>query len=146
SRPIVGRAMLTTVASSEAIPEPSTVIASTQRPGTEEEERAGASAVVMSRQLRSLRGLSYGLAALQARPATRGPSASATRRHGPAWSCPRSCCGVHPILVGTGKHLFGEATTTVRGRHDPAPRRASAVFMQCCRGQDRTGGELRCGK
>jgi hypothetical protein len=33
---MVGRAILTTVASSEAIPEPSTVIASTQRPGVEE--------------------------------------------------------------------------------------------------------------
>jgi hypothetical protein len=32
----VGRAMLTTVASSAAIPEPSTVIASTHRPGAEE--------------------------------------------------------------------------------------------------------------
>ena len=36
SRPIVGRAMLTTVASSEAIPDPSTVMISTQRPGAEE--------------------------------------------------------------------------------------------------------------
>jgi hypothetical protein len=36
SRPMVGRAMLTTVASSAAIPEPSTVITSTQRPGAEE--------------------------------------------------------------------------------------------------------------
>jgi hypothetical protein len=33
---MVGRAMLTTVASSAAIPEPSTVIASTHRPGAEE--------------------------------------------------------------------------------------------------------------
>jgi hypothetical protein len=36
SRPMVGRAMLTTVASSAAIPEPSTVMASTHRPGVEE--------------------------------------------------------------------------------------------------------------
>jgi MFS family permease len=34
--PMAGRAILTTVASSEAIPEPSTVIASTHRPGAEE--------------------------------------------------------------------------------------------------------------
>jgi hypothetical protein len=33
---MVGRAMLTTVASSEAIPEPSTVTASTHCPGAEE--------------------------------------------------------------------------------------------------------------
>jgi hypothetical protein len=33
---MVGKAMLTTVASSAAIPEPSTVTASTQRPGAEE--------------------------------------------------------------------------------------------------------------
>jgi hypothetical protein len=33
---MVGKAMLTTVASSAAIPEPSTVTASTQRPGDEE--------------------------------------------------------------------------------------------------------------
>src|SRR5215469_17143773 len=39
--------MLTTVASSEAIPEPSTVTNSTHRPGAEEYERAGASAVVI---------------------------------------------------------------------------------------------------
>jgi hypothetical protein len=36
SRPIVGRAMLTTVASSAAIPEPSTLTASTHRPDAEE--------------------------------------------------------------------------------------------------------------
>src|SRR5215472_14924039 len=47
SRPIVGRAMLTTVASSEAIPEPSTVTNSTHRPGADEYESAGASAVVI---------------------------------------------------------------------------------------------------
>jgi hypothetical protein len=35
-RPMAGRAMLTTVASSAAMPEPSTVIASTHRPGAEE--------------------------------------------------------------------------------------------------------------
>src|SRR6266487_1391986 len=45
---MVGRAMLTTVASSAAIPEPSTVIASTQRPGAEEYVRTGASAWVIS--------------------------------------------------------------------------------------------------
>ena len=45
---MVGKAMLTTVASSAAIPEPSTVTASTQRPGAEEYDRAGASAVVTS--------------------------------------------------------------------------------------------------
>src|SRR5215469_9967674 len=39
--------MLTTVASSEAIPEPSTVTNSTHRPGAEEYESAGASAVVI---------------------------------------------------------------------------------------------------
>src|SRR6516162_3094979 len=39
--------MLTTVASSEAIPEPSTVTTSTHRPGAEEYESAGASAVVI---------------------------------------------------------------------------------------------------
>jgi hypothetical protein len=37
---MVGKAMLTTVASSAAIPEPSTVTASTQRPCAEEYERA----------------------------------------------------------------------------------------------------------
>src|SRR6266513_1861077 len=46
---MVGRAILTTVASSAAIPEPSTVIASTQRPGAEEYVRTGASAWVISR-------------------------------------------------------------------------------------------------
>src|ERR1044072_5461717 len=53
SRPMVGSAMLTTVASSAATPDPSTVTASTQRPGAEEYERAGTSAVVMSRHLLS---------------------------------------------------------------------------------------------
>src|SRR5579859_4319456 len=45
---MTGNAMLTTVASSAAIPDPSTVTASTHRPGAEEYERAGASAVVIS--------------------------------------------------------------------------------------------------
>src|SRR4029078_7748651 len=43
SRPMAGRAMLTTVASSAAIPEPSTLTASTHRPDAEEYERPGAS-------------------------------------------------------------------------------------------------------
>jgi hypothetical protein len=57
---MVGRAMLTKVASSAAIPEPSTVIASTHRPGAEEYERAGASAVVMSRTAPVVEGPAYG--------------------------------------------------------------------------------------
>jgi len=43
-----GKAMFTTVASSEAIPEPSTVTASTQRPGAEETRKEGTATAVMS--------------------------------------------------------------------------------------------------
>src|SRR2546429_1442195 len=46
---MVGRAMLTAVASSAAIPEPSTLTASTHRPDAEEYARSGASAAVMAR-------------------------------------------------------------------------------------------------
>src|ERR1700727_1996215 len=46
---MAGRAMLTTVASRAAIPEPSTLTASTHLPGAEEYERPGASATVMAR-------------------------------------------------------------------------------------------------
>jgi hypothetical protein len=46
---MVGRTMLTTVASSAAIPEPSTLTPSTHRRGAEEYERSGASAAVMAR-------------------------------------------------------------------------------------------------
>jgi len=42
-----GKAMFTTVASSEAIPEPSTVTASTQRPGAEETRKEGTAIVLM---------------------------------------------------------------------------------------------------
>ena len=55
SRPMVGKAMLTTVASSAEILEPSTVTVSTHRPGAEEYARAGASAAVMAAPLRGQR-------------------------------------------------------------------------------------------
>jgi len=45
---MVGNAMFTTVASSEAIPEPSTVTASTQRPGVDETSKEGLTAVAMA--------------------------------------------------------------------------------------------------
>jgi hypothetical protein len=45
-RPMAGRAMLTTVASRKASPEPSAVTAATHRPGSEENDSAGASLVV----------------------------------------------------------------------------------------------------
>ena len=45
----ISRAMLTTVASRAAIPEPSTLTASTHRPDAEEYERPGASTAVMAR-------------------------------------------------------------------------------------------------
>src|SRR5215471_18068050 len=45
---MVGSAMFTTVASIAAIPDPSTVIATTHRPGAEDMTRAGASDVAIS--------------------------------------------------------------------------------------------------
>src|SRR6516162_8455279 len=96
SRPMAGRAMLTTVASSAAIPEPSTVIASTQRPGAEEYERAGASAVVMSRQLRSL---SWGTSSIRARGAGRPGGYPLRLARGGPW-----CLG---RLEGGGEQVAG---------------------------------------
>jgi hypothetical protein len=67
---MAGNAILTTVASSEAIPEPRTVTATTQRPGAEDSSKAGAAMVLWSACSGPLTVTGWSSAATSAGPAS----------------------------------------------------------------------------
>src|SRR5712675_2749210 len=116
SRPMVGRVMLTTVASSAAIPEPSTLTASTHGPDAEEYEGR-------EYLLRSWHAPAPGSAALVIRPSMRLGIGLAGIRQA------QVICQPRPVtLLGSSKNLNRVRGTDPGGA--PGPRSPWCVVVR----------------